>query len=87
MISIKAIINNETGLHARPATQVVTQAAKFKSSITFQKKEKSINAKSIMGVLSLGLVKGDELIVTADGEDEAQAVALLKSLIEESFSD
>lgn len=87
MTSEKVTVITETGLHARPATLVVSLAAKFKSDVKLQKNEKIINAKSIMGLLSLGVVKNDEIIILAEGEDEVEAVRALKSLIEKPSID
>lgn len=82
MKEVKIVIKNETGLHARPAATVVSEASKFKSNITVQKGEKKVNLKSLLGLLSLGVSKNEEITVAADGQDEAEAVAKLKSLIE-----
>ena len=72
-------INNETGLHARPASQLVKKAGKFESKIEIMTQNKEVNAKSIMGIMSLGLGKGDEITLRVDGDD---AEAALKSLVE-----
>lgn len=87
MTSAKAIIINETGLHARPATLVVSLASKFKSEVKLQKNEKMVNAKSIMSLLSLGIIKNEEITIIAHGEDEMDAVTLLKALLEKPFID
>lgn len=72
-------INNETGLHARPASQLVKKAGKFESKIEIITGNKEVNAKSIMGIMSLGLGKGDEIILRAAGDD---AEAALETLVE-----
>lgn len=82
MKEAKIVIKNETGLHARPAATVVSEASKFKSNITVKKGEKEINLKSLLGLLSLGVCKNEEIVVKADGQDEEEAVAKLKSIIE-----
>lgn len=82
MKEAKVVIKNETGLHARPAATVVSEASKFKSNITVKKGEKEINLKSLLGLLSLGVCKNEEIVVKADGQDEEEAVAKLKSIIE-----
>jgi len=87
LTSAKALIISETGLHARPATLVVSCASKFKSDIKIQKNDKLINGKSILGLLSLGIVKGEEITILAEGEDEADAVAALIALVEKPFID
>jgi phosphotransferase system HPr (HPr) family protein len=81
------MIISETGLHARPATLVVSQASKFKSDIRIQKNDITVNAKSIMGLLSLGIMQNEEITIIADGEDEIEAVNALKSLAERPFID
>ncbi|ALV20692.1 MAG: phosphocarrier protein HPr [Carnobacterium sp.] len=64
----------ETGIHARPATLLVQTASKFNSDINLEYKGKSVNLKSIMGVMSLGVGQGAEVVITADGTDEAEAI-------------
>jgi len=78
----KVIITNKTGLHARPAAQFVQKAGKFDSKIEIVFEEKEVNAKSIMGVMSLGVGKGNEITVRADGEDADKAVEELVDFIE-----
>lgn len=65
----------ETGIHARPATLLVQTASKFASDIQLEYKGKSVNLKSIMGVMSLGVGQGADVVITADGEDAAEALA------------
>ncbi len=76
------VINNETGLHARPASQLVKKAGKFESKIEIIVDEKEVNAKSIMGIMSLGLGKGDQITLRAEGEDAEAAVKGLTEFIE-----
>jgi len=78
----KLIINNETGLHARPASQLVKKAGKFESKIEIVVDEKEVNAKSIMGIMSLGIGKGDQIILRADGSDAESAIENLTEFIE-----
>ena len=78
----KVIITNKTGLHARPAAQFVKKAGKYDSKIEIVFEEKEVNAKSIMGVMSLGVGKGNEIIVKAEGEDAEAAVKELTDFIE-----
>ena len=80
-------IKNASGLHARPAGMFVKKAAEFKSTVEVLAKGKTVNAKSIMGIMSLGLGQGDELTVVANGEDEAAAVNALVELIEGGFGE
>jgi phosphocarrier protein len=67
-------ITAETGLHARPATMLVQTAGKYSSDITLEYNGKSVNLKSIMGVMSLGVGQGAEVTITAEGDDEAEAL-------------
>ena len=78
----KVIITNKTGLHARPAAQFVQKAGKFDSKIEIIFEEKEVNAKSIMGVMSLGVGKDDQIIIKADGDDAEKAVKELVDFIE-----
>lgn len=82
MFQKNVVIRNKIGLHARPAAKVVLEGNKFKSDITIKKGDKIINMKSLLGVLSLGAMCGDEITVRAEGEDEAIAVEAVVSLIE-----
>lgn len=83
MYSKQVKIVNKTGLHARPASDFVSQAAKFKSKIELQRvgEEDKFNGKSIIMLLALGLAQGEEAVLSADGEDERDAVEALASLI------
>ena len=80
-------IENKTGIHARPASIFVQTATKFKSKIQLQAKGKTIDAKSILMIMSMGLVKGTEDTIIADGPDEAEAVKALKDLIDSKFGE
>lgn len=82
MNSITVFLNNEVGLHARPAALLVSEVSKYKSNIKIIKNGKEYNPKSILGVLSMGAKKGDEITIAAEGEDEDAAVCGIKSLIE-----
>lgn len=83
----QATVNNQVGLHARPATFFIQKANEFKSSIWVEKDERRVNAKSLLGVLSLGIVKGTEIALIADGPDEEAAVNALAELISSDFSE
>jgi len=67
-------INNKIGIHARPAALLVSEAGKFKSSITIKKGQREADLKSIMGVLSLGVFGGEEVIIRTNGTDEEKAL-------------
>ena len=87
MVSKEVVINNQDGLHARPATFFVQRANEYKSSIWVEKGERRMNAKSLLGVLSLGIVKGTAVTVIADGNDEEEAISALTALVESNFSE
>ena len=83
----EAVVNNQVGLHARPATFFIQKANEFKSSIWVEKDERRVNAKSLLGVLSLGIVKGTAINLIADGADETEAVDALAELIATNFAE
>ncbi len=87
MIRKEIILGSETGLHAKPASLLVKQAAKFKSDIRLFKDGKEYNGKSIMGILSMGAGKGDKIIIQAIGEDKEVAVAELVDLLVNRLGD
>jgi phosphocarrier protein len=80
------MVQNQVGLHARPATFFIQKANEFKSSIWIEKEERRVNAKSLLGILSLGIVGGTSIRIIADGADEQQAVDALVELVESGFS-
>ncbi|WP_432404026.1 HPr family phosphocarrier protein [Wukongibacter sp. M2B1] len=82
MYKRKVIVKNQNGLHARPASQLVQTASKFKSDVNLQIGEKSVNAKSILAVLAGGIRFNSEIVISALGEDEIQAVDELVKFIE-----
>ena len=87
MITQEVMINNEVGLHARPATFFIQKANEFKSGIWVEKDERRVNAKSLLGVLSLGITKGTTITLLADGVDEKEAVAALSELVSGNFGE
>lgn len=78
-------VENQVGLHARPATFFIQKANEYKSSIWVEKEERRVNAKSLLGVLSLGIVSGTSIRIIADGTDEKTAVEALVKLVESGF--
>ena len=80
-------VKNQVGLHARPATFFIQKANEFKSSIWVEKEGRRVNAKSLLGILSLGIIGGTTIKIIADGEDEVPAVESLISLVDSGFSD
>ena len=87
MISKEVVISNQVGLHARPATFFIQKANEYKASICVEKDDRRVNAKSLLGVLSLGIVKGTGITIIADGADEEEAVAALSALIASDFAE
>ena len=80
-------VNNEVGLHARPATFFIQKANEYKASVWVEKEERRVNAKSLLGVLSLGIVGGTTIKIIADGVDEQEAVDALVKLVETGFAE
>ena len=80
-------VNNQVCLHARPATFFIQKSNEFKSSIWVEKDERRVNAKSLLGVLSLGVVKGTTINLIADGLDEKEAVDALVELFNSNFDE
>ena len=80
-------VENQVGLHARPATFFSQKANEFKSSIWVEKQERRVNAKSLLGVLSLGIMGGTDIRIIADGSDEKEAVEGLVALVKSGFTD
>ena len=80
-------VKNQVGLHARPATFFIQKANEYKSSIWVEKEERRVNAKSLLGILSLGIVGGAKIRIIADGSDEQLAVDGLVKLVESAFSE
>ena len=87
MYTQEITVNNEVGLHARPATFFIQKANEFKSGIWVEKEDRRVNAKSLLGVLSLGIVKGTKITLIADGSDEEDAVKALVELVEDNFGE
>ncbi len=80
-------VQNQVGLHARPATFFIQKANEFKSSIWVEKEERRVNAKSLLGVLSLGIMGGTDIRIIAGGADEEEAVTALVALVESGFAE
>ena len=87
MFKKNVTLQNETGLHARPASLFVKEASRFSSNVTVIKDGKKYNAKSIMGVLSMGAGKGTNLTIQAEGDDEKEAVDTLVQLVKDNFNE
>ena len=80
-------VQNQVGLHARPATFFIQKANEYKSTIWVEKEDRRVNAKSLLGVLSLGIVGGMQIKIIADGPDENNAVDGLVDLVKRGFVD
>ena len=87
MVKKEMTITNNIGLHARPATFFIQKANSFKSSIWIEKDDRKVNAKSLLGVLSLGIAKGMTIDIIADGIDEDAAIESLCALINSGFEE
>ena len=87
MLSKTVVVNNQVGLHARPATFFIQKANGYRAKIWIEREERKVNAKSLLGVLSLGVVKGGEINIIAEGEDEAAAIEGLAALVEANFGE
>ena len=87
MYTREITVKNEVGLHARPATYFIQNANEFKSGIWVEKEERRVNAKSLLGVLSLGIVQDTAITLIADGVDEKEAVDALVDLIENQIGE
>lgn len=87
MYTQEITVKNEVGLHARPATYFIQKANEFKCGIWVEKDERRVNAKSLLGVLSLGIVGGTTIRIIADGADEQDAVEGLIALVNSGFAE
>lgn len=87
MVKKDVTITNNIGLHARPATFFIQKANLFKSSIWVEKEDRKVNAKSLLGVLSLGIAKGMTVTLIADGADENEAIDVLVALVQTGFAE
>jgi phosphocarrier protein len=86
MLVKEVVVQNQVGLHARPATFFIQKANEFKSSIWVEKEERRVNAKSLLGVLSLGIVGNTKIQIIADGVDEDEAIDSLLKLVQSGFA-
>jgi phosphocarrier protein len=87
MFKQEVALKNETGLHARPASLFVKEASRFVSDVKVFKEGKEYNAKSIMGILSMGAGKGDIITIQAEGDDEKEVVEALVKLVNDNFNE
>ena len=87
MVKDKITLTNETGLHARPASELAKLAATFKSTIKLQVNGKTIDAKSILAIMSAGIKYNTEIEIECDGEDEEKALSEIKKGFENNFGE
>ena len=87
MIQREVTITNSSGLHARPATFFIQKANEYRSTVMVERDDRKVNAKSLLGVLSLGIVKGSTITISAEGPDEEEAVNALCTLIAGNFGE
>lgn len=85
MVTKEVTVTNSVGLHARPATFFIQKANTYKCSIWVEKEERRVNAKSLLGILSMGVTEGTTITLIADGPDEAAALKGLADMIENGF--
>jgi phosphotransferase system HPr (HPr) family protein len=87
MISQTITVQNKSGLHARPASDFVRMASRYKSNVTVGYKDMQINAKSIINVLAAGIIPGSEILIEVNGPDENEALAELIALVKSNFGE
>ncbi len=87
MYTKEVVVQNQVGLHARPATFFIQKANEFKATIWIEKDERRVSAKSLLGVLSLGITRGVNITLIAEGSDEEDAVNQLVDLINSNFDE
>ncbi len=85
MVQKEVIIQHREGVHTRPASVFVREAGRFRSQIHLTVDSQTVNGKSIMGLLMLAMGQGTRVLITADGEDENQAISVLSSVLEGDF--
>ncbi len=85
MVEKHVVIKNRAGIHARPASLLVQRAAAFASKIHLQKDSERVNAKSIMGIIALGVTYNSQITISAEGPDEEEAAAAIEKLFESKF--
>lgn len=87
VIKKKLVIQNELGIHVRPASLFARTAGKFNSAIMVRKGEQCVDGKSIMQLLMLGALQGAEIVVEAEGDDSDEAVAALEEVVQNNFGE
>ena len=87
MVELETTIKNRAGIHARPSALIAQTAVKFSSRVFLEKNGNRINAKSIMGIITLAASFGSRIKITAEGTDEQEAAAAIKALFESGFNE
>jgi phosphocarrier protein len=87
MVEKETQILNRAGIHARPATKIVETASRFKSQVYIRKDDNKINAKSIMGILTLGASYKSKIVISTEGEDEQEAAEAIYQLFANRFEE
>jgi phosphotransferase system HPr (HPr) family protein len=87
MVEQSIVVQNKSGLHARPAALLVKEASRFKSKLTLSKNGKEIDLKSILGLMSLAVMAGETVVIRAEGVDEKEVIAHLVSLFENGLGE
>ncbi|OIJ12567.1 phosphocarrier protein HPr [Anaerobacillus alkalilacustris] len=87
MVEKNFIITDETGIHARPATQLVNAANQFSSEISLIYSDKTVNLKSIMGVMSLGIPQDAQITIQVKGTDEVEALSGITAVIKDGLGE
>jgi phosphocarrier protein len=87
MVQQKVVVRNSIGIHSRPATLIVDMAEKYKSSITIAHNERTATAHSMVRLLALKVKQDNEILVSAEGEDESDALAAVVGLVEAKFGE
>ena len=87
VVVCELVIENQSGLHARPAAAFVKIANNFSAEITVTKDGDSVNGKSIMGLMTLAAARGTKLVIEVEGDDAAEAVDAIQSLAEDNFNE
>ena len=85
MTELKYIITDEQGIHARPAGFLVKLAGEYPCNITIGKEDRFVDAKRIMGIMSLGVKKGEEITIKADGEQEQEAINAIEKFLNDNL--
>ncbi len=87
VIKKKVVINNDLGMHVRPASLFAQTAGKFSSIVMVRKKNQLVDGKSIMQLLMLGALQGTELVLEAEGDDAEEALSALEEIIADNFGE